>query len=59
RIRELERKLESVTQEVNKLKEQQGVNDKISEIEDKLTVLVEEIENLKSSSVTAESKYEE
>ncbi|HSG32196.1 MAG TPA: inverse autotransporter beta domain-containing protein [Thermodesulfobacteriota bacterium] len=59
RIRELERKLEAVSQEVNKLKEQQGVSNKISEIEDKLTVLVEEIENIKSSSVTAERKYEQ
>ncbi|MCH7928738.1 MAG: hypothetical protein IID03_12285, partial [Candidatus Dadabacteria bacterium] len=32
RIKELERKLESVIQEVNKLKEQSSLNDKITEI---------------------------
>jgi len=59
RIKELERKLESVIQEVNKLKEQSSLNDKITEIEDKLTIIVEEIENIKSSSVAKETKYEE
>ncbi|MCH8346936.1 MAG: hypothetical protein IH901_00325, partial [Proteobacteria bacterium] len=59
RIRELERKLESVIKEVNKLKEESSLNDKITEIEGKLTIIVEEIENLKSSSVAKEAKYEE
>ncbi len=59
RIRELERKLEAVTDEVNKLKEQTTQNDKLTEIEEKLNIIVEEIENLKSSSVTAERKYEQ
>ena len=59
RIKELERKLESVIQEVNKLKEESSLTDKIAEIEDKLDIIVEEIDNLKSSSVAKEPKYEE
>lgn len=59
RIRELEQKLEAVTQEVNKLKDQSSNNDKISEIEEKLNVIVEEIENMKSPAVAREAEYEE
>ena len=59
RIKELERKLESVIQKVNKLKEESSLTDKIAEIEDKLDIIVEEIDNLKSSSVAKEPKYEE
>ena len=58
RIRELERKLESVTEEVNKLKDQTSQNDKISDIEDKLDIIVEEIENLKAPSVAKDVEYE-
>jgi hypothetical protein len=61
RIKELEKKIQTLTEEVQKMKaeeEAQEKKDRISEIERKLEVLAEEIENIKSAAVVKEPTYE-
>lgn len=59
RIEQLEKKLQSVTQELQELKSEGVANDRLQSIEDKLSVLAEEIDNIKSASVVPEPTYEE
>lgn len=59
KILELERKLNKVTEEVEKLKKQSLTEQKLTDIENKLNILAEEIENIKSSQVVTEHVYEE
>lgn len=59
RIEQLERKLESVTEELDALKAGGVPEDKLQSIEDKLSVLAEEIDNIKSASVVADPTYEQ
>lgn len=59
RIEQLEKKLQSVTEELDELKSQGIANDRLQSIEDKLTILAEEIDNIKSSAVVPEPTYEQ
>ncbi len=59
RIEQLEKKLQSVTQELQELKTGGVPNDKLQSIEDKLSILAEEIDNIKSASVVSDPTYEQ
>ncbi len=59
RIEELEKRLQSVTEEVQRLKSQGIEEQKVKEIEKKLDVLAEEIERIKSAAVEKEPQYKE
>lgn len=59
RIEQLERKLQSVTEELDALKAGGVPDDKLQSIEDKLSVLAEEIDNIKSASVVSDPTYEQ
>ncbi len=59
RIERLERKLQSVTQELQELKTEGVPDARLQSIEEKLSVLAEEIDNIKSASVVPEPTYEE
>ena len=56
RIEQLERKLQSVTEELQELKTQGYPDDRLQSIEDKLSVLAEEIDNIKSAEVVTDSE---
>ena len=58
RIEQLERKLESVTEELKELKAGGTPDDRLESIEEKLNVLAEEIDNIKQASVVEEPTYE-
>lgn len=58
RIKELEKKLRVVEEEVKTLKEEKKGDSRIEEIERKLDVIAEEIENIKSVAVVEEFTYE-
>ncbi len=58
RIKELEKKIQSLTDEVQSLRTEGIPDDKVKEIERKLDVLAEEIENIKSAAVVEEPTYE-
>lgn len=60
RIKELEKKLQSLTAEIQKMKSDEvpAKTDRLTEVERKLDVLAEEIENIKSAAVVEESTYE-
>lgn len=60
RIKTLERKLESVMEELKALRgtAEAGKEDKIADIEKKLEVLAQEIENIKQAAVVEEPVYE-
>ncbi len=59
RIGELEKRLESVMQELNDLKSKGTPDDRLNSIEDKLRVLAEEIDNIKSASIVDDPTYEQ
>ncbi len=59
RIEQLEKKLNSVTQELQELKSGGVPDDKLQSIEDKLSILAEEIDNIKSASVVSDPTYEQ
>lgn len=59
RIEQLEKKLQSVTEELEALKAEGIPDDRLQSIEDKLSILAEEIDNIKSASVVADPTYEE
>ena len=59
RIEQLEKKLESVTEEVRQLKSQGAPDDRLESIEEKLNILAEEIDNIKQASVVADPTYEQ
>jgi len=59
RIRELEEKLNSVTQELQELKSEKQDDPRIKVIEDKLNILAEEIDNIKSAAIVEEPTYEQ
>jgi DNA-binding transcriptional MerR regulator len=59
RIEQLEKKLQSVTQELQELKSEGMPDDRLKSIEDKLSILAEEIDNIKSASVVADPTYEQ
>ncbi len=59
RIKQLEKKLQSVTQEIQELKNSGMPDDRLQSIEDKISVLAEEIDNIKSASVVADPTYEQ
>ena len=59
RIEQLERKLESVTQELQTLKSEGTSNAQMQAIEEKLNILAEEIDNIKQASVVEEPTYEQ
>ncbi|MEQ9620247.1 MAG: hypothetical protein RIG61_13885 [Deltaproteobacteria bacterium] len=59
RIEQLEKKLQSVTQELQELKSEGVPDDRLQSIEDKLSILAEEIDNIKSASVVPEPTYEQ
>lgn len=58
RIEQLEKKLESVTQELKELKAEGTPDDRLVSIEEKLNILAEEIDNIKQASVVDEPTYE-
>jgi hypothetical protein len=58
RIKELEKKIQSLTDEVQSLRSEGIPDQKVKEIERKLDVLAEEIENIKSAAVVEEPTYE-
>ncbi|HSE83625.1 MAG TPA: hypothetical protein VLB01_03665, partial [Thermodesulfobacteriota bacterium] len=58
RIKELERKLQGITEEIQKLRSEGVEEQRIQEIERKIDVLAEEIENIKSAAVVQEPTYE-
>jgi hypothetical protein len=58
RIEQLEKKLESVTQELRNLKSEGMPDDRLQSIEGKLNVLAEEIDNIKQASIVDEPTYE-
>jgi len=58
RIKELEKKIQSLTEEVQNLRTEGIPDQKVKEIERKLDVLAEEIENIKSAAVVEEPTYE-
>jgi len=59
RIKELEKKIQSLTEEVQNLKSEGIAEQKVKEIEQKLDVLAEEIENIKSAAVVKEPTYQQ
>jgi len=59
RIEQLEKKLQSVTEELQELKSSGMTDDRLQSIEDKISVLAEEIDNIKSASVVADPTYEQ
>ncbi len=59
RIEQLERKLQSVTQELQELKSSGMSDERLQSIEDKISVLAEEIDNIKSASVVSDPTYEQ
>jgi hypothetical protein len=59
RIKELEEKLKSVTEEVQKLKSTGESDANLKEIEERLNVLAEEIDNIKSAAIVEEPTYEQ
>ncbi len=59
RIKQLEKKLQNVTEELQELKSTGMVDDRLQSIEDKLSILAEEIDNIKSASVVADPTYEQ
>ncbi len=59
KIKELEEKLRSVTEEINQLKSQGLPEDRLLSIEEKLGILAEEIENIKSAAVVEDPTYEQ
>lgn len=59
RIKELEKKIQSLTKEVQNLKSEGIAEKKVKEIEEKLDVLAEEIENIKSAAVVKEPTYQQ
>ena len=58
RIKQLEKKIQSLTDEVQNLRSEGIPDDTVKEIERKLDVLAEEIENIKSAAVVEEPTYE-
>lgn len=58
RIEQLEKKLESVTQELKELKTEGTPDDRLQSIEEKLNILAEEIDNIKQASVVDDPTYE-
>ncbi len=58
RIEQLEKKLESVTNELKELKAEGTPDDRLVSIEEKLNILAEEIDNIKQASVVDEPTYE-
>ncbi|HVY54288.1 MAG TPA: hypothetical protein VHC46_00875, partial [Thermodesulfobacteriota bacterium] len=59
RIKELENKLKSVSDELQQLKAQGIPDDRLQAIEEKLSVLAEEIDNIKQVSVVPEPTYQQ
>jgi hypothetical protein len=59
RIEQLEKKLQSVTDELQELKSSGMTDDRLQSIEDKISVLAEEIDNIKSASVVSDPTYEQ
>jgi len=59
RIKELEEKLKSVTEEVQKLKSTGESDANLKEIEERLNVLAEEIDNIKSAAIVKKPTYEQ
>lgn len=59
RIQELERRLESVTDELQELRSQGIAEDRLKSIEEKIGVLADEIENIKQAAVIEEPTYEQ
>jgi len=57
RIKQLEKKLQNVTEELQELKSTGMVDDRLQSIEDKLSILAEEIDNIKSASVVPDPTY--
>ena len=58
RIERLEKRLESVTNELRQLKSEGTPDDRLQSIEEKLNILAEEIDNIKQASVVEEPSYE-
>lgn len=59
RIQELERKLQSVTEELQGLRSEGVPDDRLQSIEEKLSILAQEIDNIKQVSVIPEPTYEQ
>ena len=59
RIKELEEKLNAITQELQKFKSEKEEDPRIKVIEDKLNVLAEEIDNIKTAAIIEEPTYEQ
>jgi hypothetical protein len=59
KIEELERKLNSVSKELQELKSQGLPEERLKSIEEKISVLAEEIDNIKSAAIVEEPTYEQ
>lgn len=59
RIEQLEKKLQSVTEELQSLKGSGMTDDRLQSIENSISVLAEEIDNIKSASVVSDPTYEQ
>lgn len=59
RIEELERKLQSVTEELQSLKSSGMTDERLESIENSISILAEEIDNIKSASVVEDPTYEQ
>jgi TolA-binding protein len=59
KIEELERKLNSVSKELQELKSQGLPEERLNSIEEKISVLAEEIDNIKSAAIVEEPTYEQ